>query len=295
MELRQRTGAGMMDCKHALQEAAGDMEKAADVLRTKGLAKAVKKAGREAKNGLIRIHMADDSHGAMLVLHCETDFVARTDQFQELANGLVVYFATAPLPAQCLGGVPAAEHYENIKAMPFKDGRSVGDSIVDAVAKIGENIFLGQLVVERSEDAGDFLQDYIHGNRFGVLVCLTTGKKETHATARFREVAKDLAMQVATGIPAVAVAVDRSGVPAEQVAHERQVLLEQAQAEGKKPEIAEKMVEGRLSKFYEEVCLLEQPYMKDDKIKVKEMLAAAESELGDKITVARFHRFQLGE
>ena len=295
MELRQRTGVGMMDCKKALIECSADMDAAVDWLRAHGLAKAAKKADRAAKDGLIRIFKADDRHGAMMVLNCETDFVARSDDFQALANGLVEFFATTQLPSECIGKAAPAEHLAKIIEMPYKEGRTIQDFIGDAVGKIGENIQLGQLVTERSADAGDYLQEYIHGNRVGVLVCLTTGKPETHTSEKFLEVAKDLAMQAAAGVPAVAVAVDRSGVPAEQIEHERNVLLEQAKAEGKKPEIAEKMVEGRLNKFYEEVCLLEQPFIKDDKIKVKEMLAAAQQELGDTISVARFHRFQLGE
>ena len=119
-ELRQRTGVGMMDCKKALIETGGDMEAAIDRLRTEGLAKAAKKAGRAPNEGLIRIHKVDERHGAMLILNCETDFVARNEQFQALANGLVEFFATAPLPSQCFGGMPPIEHYELINAMPFK-------------------------------------------------------------------------------------------------------------------------------------------------------------------------------
>jgi elongation factor Ts len=295
MELRQRTGVGMMDCKKALLECNGDMEAAVDWLRAHGLAKAAKKADRAAKDGLIRIHKTGDRAGAMMILNCETDFVSRSDDFQQLANDLVAFFASAELPKECFGAPAPAEHLGKIVDMSYKEGRTIKDFIGDAVGKIGENIQLGQLVVERSGDAGDFLQDYIHGNRVGVLVCLTAGKAETLSSEKFHEVAKDIAMQAAAGVPAVAVAVDRSSVPVEQVEHERNVLLEQAKAEGKKPEIAEKMVEGRLNKFYEEVCLLEQPFIKDDKVKVKDMLAAAGQELGDSLSVARFHRFQLGE
>lgn len=294
-ELRQRTGAGMMDCKKALVETAGDMENAADKLRLMGLAKAAKKAERTANEGLIRIHKLDDRRGAMLVLNCETDFVSRGEQFTELANGLAHFFATAELPAQCIGAPAAAEHIETVKGMNYKDGATVGDAIAALVGVIGENIQLSQVVVERSTEPYDFLQDYMHGNRVGVLVCLSVGKPETLHNERFLEAAKDLAMQVAAGVPQVALSVDRDGVDPAAVEHEKAILIEQAKAEGKSQEIAEKMVMGRLGKFFAEVVLLEQPFVKDDKITVKAMLEEVGTELGDTLHVARFHRFQLGQ
>lgn len=293
-ELRQRTGVGMMDCKKALVETDGDMEAAIDLLRKSGLAKAAKKAGREANEGLIRIHMAGERHGAMLVLNCETDFVARNDKFQELANGLVRYFASVELPPQCIGTPAPPEHIETLLAMHYQDSQTVGDAIKSMIAIIGENMQLGQIVVERSAEPGDFLQEYMHGNRVGVLVCLTCGKPETHHNPRFVEAAKDLAMQVAAAMPVAARAVDRDGVDPADVEHEKSILIEQAKAEGKPQEIAEKMVAGRLSKFFAEVCLLEQPFIKDEKMTVKAMLEEVGKEIGDTIHVARFHRFQLG-
>jgi len=293
MELRKRTGAGMMDCKKALTEAEGDAEQAVDVLRKKGLAKAAKKAGRAANEGLIRLYKADDRHGAMVLVNCETDFVARNEEFQGLVEGLAKLFATTEVPPQCLGQVASGETLEHVKDMPF-DGGTVGEAITGAVAKIGENIQFTQAVVERSEDAGDFLQEYMHGNRVGVLVCLTTGKPETHQNERFIEIAKDLAMQVAAAMPRVPEAVDRDGLDQAVVEHEKQVLKSQAEEEGKPPEIAEKMVMGRINKFFAEVCLVEQPYIRDDKQQVKAIIKAAEKEIGDTIKIARFHRFQLG-
>ena len=295
MELRQRTGLGMMECKKALVEAEGDADAAVELMRKKGLAKADKRADRAAKEGLIRIHRADDSHGAMLVINCETDFVSRTDDFQALATEMAEFFAAAEAPAECIGAAAAPEHLAGpIAGMAYK-GHTIGEEIVAAIAKIGENIRLGGVVLERSEDAGDYLQDYLHGNRVGVLVCLTTGKPETHQNERFQELAKDIAMQVAAGMPRVAEAVDRDGLDPGVVEHEKQILTEQAVAEGKPPEIAEKMVMGRINKFFGEVCLIEQPYIRDDKQKVKDIIKAAEGEIGDTVKVARFHRFQLGE
>src|SRR5205814_1800640 len=137
-------------------------------------------------------------------------------------------------------------------------------------AKVGENIQLGGVAIERSEDPCDYLADYLHGRRVGVLVCLSTGKPETQGNAKFLEAAKDVAMQVAAGVPTVPVAVDRNSIDPALVEKERVFLIEQAKEQGKSQEIAEKMVEGRLGKFFEEVCLLEQPFIKDDKAKVKD-------------------------
>lgn len=295
MELRKRTGLGMMECKKALTETGGDIEAAIEELRKKGLAKAAKRADRAASDGLIRILKADDRHGAMIVLNCETDFVARTEDFISLTDEFAKFFVTADVPEQCLGAAASAEDIDNhVLTIPY-DGQTVGDAITGAIAKIGEKIQLGAIVVERSEDAEDYLQNYLHGNRVGVLICLTTGKLETHGSARFVELARDLAMQVAAGMPRVAEAVDRDGLDPAVVEKEKQILQEQAEGEGKPPEIAEKMVMGRINKFFGEVCLLEQPFIKDDKQKVKDIVKAAEKELGDTIKVARFHRFQLGE
>lgn len=294
MDLRKATGLGMMECKKALAESEGDFDGAIELLRKRGLAKAAKRADREANEGLIKIHKTDPRHGAMLVVNCETDFVARSDDFQALTAGLAEFFATAELPPQCLGAPAVGEHIESdIKGMAYQ-GQTVGEALSAAIAKVGENIQLGSLVVERSEDAGDYLQDYLHGNRVGVLVCLTTGKPETQQDERFVELAKDLAMQVAAAMPRAAEAVDRSGLDPAVVEKEKEILTEQAKAEGKPPEIAEKMVMGRINKFFGEVCLVDQPYIRDDKQKVHDIIAAAEKEIGDTVKIARFHRFKLG-
>jgi elongation factor Ts len=164
-ELRQRTGAGMMDCKKALVAHEGDMDKAAEELRKVGLAKAAGKADRLAKDGLIRIARTDDRHGALVVVNCETDFVARNEQFQELADGLAQFFASTAVDAGLQGQSLRGEALEPAKSLPFKDGETVGEALVSAVAVIRENIQLGALAIERSDNANDFLQDYLHGNR----------------------------------------------------------------------------------------------------------------------------------
>ncbi len=301
-ELRQRTGAGMMDCKKALVAAEGDMEQAAHELRKVGLAKAASKSDRLAKDGLIRIAKTDDRHGVLVVVNCETDFVARNEQFQELVDGLAGFLSTTDIPPDLQSKSLKGEALDPIRALSYKNGESVGEALISAVAVIRENILLGALAVERSESPNDFLQDYMHGNRVGSLVCLTTGKPETHNAPAFREVAKDIAMQVASGIPAVAVAVNRDGIDPAVIEKERTLLLEQALGEtpggpnfkGDPKEIAEKKVSGRMNKFFEEISLLDQPYIRDEKSKLSDVIKKAEQELGDTITVERFHRFELG-
>jgi len=295
MELRRMSGAGMMDCKKALAESGGDMDAAKDWLRSHGLAKAAKKAGREANEGLIRIHKTDDRHGVMLLVNCETDFVARTDDFKNAVDGLAQFFSTANFPSGCLGAEATPEHIEGEILKMKYDGGTVQDTITNLIANLGENMALGRIVAERSADAEDFLQEYMHGNRVGVLVCLTTGKPETHANPKFVELAKDIAMQVAAAMPQVPQAVSRDSLDPAAVEHEKKVLTEQAMQEGKPAEIAEKMVMGRINKFFGEVCLLEQPFIKDDKQKVGEIVKAVAGEIGDTVSVARFHRFQLGD
>lgn len=302
-ELRQRTGAGMMDCKKALVASDGDMDKAADELRKVGLAKAAGKADRLAKDGLIRIYKVDDRHGALVVVNCETDFVARNDQFQELVKDLAFFYATAEVDPGLLCKGLKGDALEAAKALEFKGSETVGDALVSAVAVIRENIQLGALAIERSEDPHDFLQDYMHATgRVASIVCFTTGHVETHNNPVFREVARDVAMQVASGIPAVAQAVSRDAIDPAIVEKERTLLLEQALQEtpggpnfkGDPKEIAEKKVTGRLNKFFEEVALLDQPYIRDEKSKLADVIKKAEQELGDSITIARFHRFELG-
>jgi len=295
MALRERTGVGMMDCKKALIECNGDEEAAIDWLRQKGLAKAAAKAERAANEGVIRIIRNDDRHGSMLLLNCETDFVARNDDFKGLVDSLALHLATAPVPAGSQGiSNTLEEHLELFRSLDF-NGRTVAEAITETVARTGENIQLGAVAIERSNDPQDFLQDYLHGNRVGVLACLTTGKPETHGSPAFQLLAKDIAMQIAAGVPQVPVAVGRDGVDQALVERERHVLIEQAKGEGKPQEIAEKMVTGRLNKFFAEVALLEQPFIKDDKITVADHIKNVEKELGDTVSVARFHRFQLGE
>ncbi|BDV00316.1 elongation factor Ts [Thermodesulfomicrobium sp. WS] len=257
-ELRERTGAGMMDCKKALTECGGDMDKAIAWLREKGLSKAAKKAGRATAEGLVTIAMAADGKAAAMVeLNCETDFVAKNEEF--------IAKATAIAEAVLASGATTPE------ALPAEITDLSG-----LIGKIGENMQLGRMAYVTVPGEG-VIGSYIHSNhKLGVLVVLTGP-----ATA---EVAKDVAMQVAAANP---LCVTPDQVPAEALEQERAIYLNQAKQEGKPEAIAEKIVEGRMRKYYQEVCLVEQPFIKDDKKTVKDIL-------GKGVQVDRFVRIAVG-
>ncbi|MGF1610847.1 MAG: translation elongation factor Ts [Kiloniellales bacterium] len=279
-ELRETSGAGMMDCKKALTESGGDIEAAVDWLRKKGLAAAAKKAGRVAAEGLIGV-AASGTTGAVVEVNAETDFVARNEQFQNFVRQV------AGLALKSGGDLEA------LKAQPYPgSGRSVADELTQMIATIGENMNLRRLAV-LSVSAG-IVASYVHNQaapglgKIGVLVALdSTGDQDKLAT-----LGKQLAMHVAAAAPQ---AVDASGVDPEALARERDVLAEQARASGKPEEIIQKMVEGRLRKFYEDVCLLEQAFVIDGESKVRKVLEQAAKELGAPVKVTGFVRFMLGE
>lgn len=267
-ELREKTGAGMMDCKKALTATDGDMQAAIDWLREKGISKAAKKASRIAAEGAVASYVTDDGKvGVLVEVNCETDFAAGNEQFRALEAKIAKHIAETN-PAD-LAALNASEI----------DGKTVEALVTEATATIGEKISLRRFT--RFETAGK-LASYIHmGGKIGVLVNLTGGSDE---------LGKDVAMQVAAANP---IAIDESGVPAETVAHEREVALKQAEEENeksakKKPaNILERIVDGRIKKYYKEVCLEQQLFVKDPNKTVTDILG------GEKVT--EFVRYQLGE
>ncbi len=278
-DLRERTGAGMMDCKRALEEAGGDMEKAIDWLRKKGLSSAAKKSGRVAADGVIAV-ASEDSAAAMIELNSETDFVARNERFQALAHEVAMQ------------ALSSGTDIEALKAQKTATGKTVAEDITDAIATIGENMNLRR-VISLSVKNG-VVATYIHGaikpgmGKIGVLVALeSTGKKEV-----LEGLGKQIAMHVAAAKPE---ALNKEGVDVSKLNRERDVLKEQAIASGKPAEVAEKMVEGRIRKYYEEVVLLEQLFVIDGKTKIADVVKAAEADAGAPITLAAFERFALGE
>jgi elongation factor Ts len=275
-DLRDRTGAGMMDCKKALADAAGDLEKATLLLRERGLSKAAKREGRATAEGAVAMAAAD-GRGALVEIGCETDFVARTDDFQQLVRGLAEVAAAEASIAGTEALLAASD-----------GGGTVGERIQAAAGRLGENIVVKR--VARLDAPGGAVGGYVHaGGKLGVLVGLRTAARGDQVDALL----KDLAMHVAAADPSP-IAVDRAGVPGELVAREREILAKQAAQSGKPEKVIEKMVEGRLQKFYSEVCLMEQPFVKDPDRTVGELLAAAGKELSGAPVVTGFVRFRLG-
>ncbi len=277
-ELREKSGAGMMDCKKALAETNGDMEAAIDWLRTKGLAAAAKKSGRVAAEGLVAVSV-DGPSGAMIELNSETDFVSRNEEFQGFASQL----ASLALGAADLDGLKAADYPDT--------GRNVADELTQKIAHIGENMTLRRM--EGLSVGSGKVVSYVHNavadglGRIGVLVAL-----ESEADAAVLDgLGKQLAMHIAATSPASVAVEDLD--PA-LVAKERDVLIEQAKESGKPQEIAEKMVEGRLRKFYSEVVLLEQVFVIDGESKVCDVIARTAKEAGSAISLAGFRHFVLG-
>jgi elongation factor Ts len=268
----------MMDCKKALADASGDSAKAGELLRERGLAKAVKRGGRETTEGAIALALAGAS-GALVELACETDFVAKTDDFQALASSL----AAAAAADAALG---SAEALAEAKI----GGEIAREKIAAAIGKLGENIVLRR--VARLTVSGDGVASgYVHaGGKLGVLVTLATAAGK----AQVATLGRDIAMHVAAADPSP-VAIDRAGVPKELVEKERQIFRAQAEQSGKPASVLDKIVEGRGAKYYGEVCLLEQPFVKDPDRSVAKLLDDAGKQLGSPVRVSGFVRFKLGE
>lgn len=278
-ELRQSTGVGMMDAKKALVEADGNMDAAVDALRTKGLAKAAKKSGRTAAEGLVAIAVSADQTSASVVeVNSETDFVGRNEQFQSVV-------------AKIAANAVAASDVEALAASDV-DGKSVAETLTELIATVGENMALRRMA--KLEVTAGSVVPYIHGSvcpnmgRIGVLVALQSeGKKEVLAS-----VGKQIAMHVAAANPAF---LNKDNVDKDAADRERNVLREQALASGKPPEIVDKMIEGRMRKYYEEVCLEEQIFVVDGETRIKDVIANAAKEAGADISLVGYARVEVGE
>ena len=266
MALREKTGAGVMDCKKALTDADGDMNKAADLLRERGIAKADKKASRIAAEGIVACYI-DGNVGVLIELNCESDFVAKNPQFTEIANEIAkVIAAVNPADVETLLGCALGE-------------ATVEEYLKSKIAIIGEKIAVRRFVRYESEG---FLESYIHlGGKLGVMLDMAG-----EATETAKEVAHDVTLQIAFTKPAY---LTKEEVPADVIENEKNVLLNQALNEGKPQAIAEKMVFGRIKKFYDENCLIEQAFIKDDSKKICELLKAGNT------TIAKFAFFVMGE
>jgi elongation factor Ts len=285
-DLRDKTGAGIMECKAALAEASGDMDKAVEVLRKRGLKVAEKKAGRVAADGLVAawISPAGDV-GALVEVNCETDFVARTDKFVSLTQSLVALVAADPAAADV-----AALVGRNL------NGRQVADVVKELIGSVGENIVVRRAArLALPAGAKGLVVSYLHaGGKIGVLLglrCASEGAAKAEAVVKL---AKDLALQVCSAEPAY---VTRDEVPAEILEQEREILRAQPDVQGKPTAIQDKIIQGRLEKFYAERCLADQLFIRDPegKQKVKDVVAAAQKAVGQPVSIAGFARLRLGE
>ena len=265
-ELREKTGAGMMDCKKVLTETDGDLEKAAELLREKGITKAAKKSGRVAAEGMVEAYISEDEKvGAIVEVNSETDFVAKNEEFRTFVMDVAKQIVkNNPESVEALLAEPAM----------FEEGKTVNEALIGKIATIGENISIRRFA--RFETTDGLIEKYIHGDgKIAVLVNMTSGTKE---------LAKDVCMQIAAARPEF---IDRNQVPAERVEKEKEILKIQTMNEGKPEAIAEKIVLGRINKFYQEICLVDQEFVKDPSKKVSDILKDSK--------VLEFARFETGE
>lgn len=275
--LREKTGCGMMDCKKALVEAEGDMDKAVDILREKGLAKVAKKAGRIAAEGAVVTYVDEAAKvGVVIEVNAETDFVAKNDSFKEFVN----------MAAETVAKQNPAD-VEALLACTMANGQTVQESLNEKIQTIGENI-----KVRRFERYEGVVATYVHGGgRIGVMVKFDT-TDEVAANETFKAMAKDIAMQVAAANPSY---LDEASVPAEVLEKEKHILTEQVLAEGKPAQIADKIVAGKIGKYFKENCLVDQAYIKDGDLSVSKFVQSTAKELGGDIKIVSFVRFEKGE
>ena len=282
-ELREMTQAGMMDCKKALVEAQGDMDKAVEWLREKGLAAAAKKAGRIAAEGVVASYITDDAKiGVVVEVNCETDFVAKTDNFINFSKNVAKHIALAN-PADV----------DALMAQKFVDDESktITDLVSDATVSIGEKISIRRFA--RYETDKGAVESYIHmGGKIGVLLKVENDNAETLNNETFKTFYHDVALQIAAAKPSY---VKKEEVPSENLAKEREILRAQALNEGKPEKIVDKMVDGRIQKYYKEVCLIEQPFVKDGDKSIAQLTAEVAKEIGANINIVSFERFERGE
>lgn len=280
MKLREQTGVGMMDCKKALVQTDGNFEEAVKYLREKGMASAAKKASRVAAEGLVKCVVSDDKKVAVAVeVNCETDFVARSDQFIALIGNIANHLLQSN--ATTVEEVLAENYY----ADPSK---TLSVLVAEATASIGEKISLRRFT-KYVQNANGLIASYIHmGGSIGVLCQISCDKVDGAVV----ELAQNVCMQIAASKPQV---ISIADVDASQLDSEREILTAQAKNEGKPEAVIAKMVEGRIHKYYKEVCLLEQEYVRDSALSVKQVIADVEKSVGCKIAVDRFVRYEMGE
>lgn len=273
-KLREKTGCGMMDCKKALTHSNGDMDKAIDYLREKGLAAALKKSGRIASEG-IAFSTSTPSGGVIIEVNSETDFVAKNDEFKNFVS----FCASLILE----------KHPSSVDELmnTVVDGRKLSDLVSEKVLKIGENI-----KIRRFDFFDGVTSSYVHaGGKIAVLTKFGADK-DVYENPKFQEMAKDISMQIAAANPLY---LNRDSVPSDVLEHEKKILLEQALAQGKPENIAQRMVEGRINKYYQENCLLEQAFVKDSSLSVSKYVEQVAKSISKSISISNFIRYERGE
>lgn len=282
-ELREMTQAGMMDCKKALVASEGDMDKAVEWLREKGLAAAAKKAGRIAAEGVVASYISEDAKvGVIVEVNCETDFVAKTDNFISFAKNVAKHIAKAN-PADV----------DELLNQKFVDDetKSITDLVSEATVSIGEKISIRRFARYATEMGA--VESYIHmGGKIGVLLLVENDNAATLTNDTFKTFYHDVALQIAAAKPSY---VRKEEVPTETLDKEREILRAQALNEGKPEKIVDRMVEGRVEKYYKEVCLLEQPFVKDGDKTISKLTAEVAKEIGANLKIVSFERFERGE
>lgn len=272
-ELRERTQAGMLDCKKALAENDGDMEKAAEFLRKKGLAAANKKAGREAKEGIVAVRHTDNNRRAIMVeLNCETDFVAKNDGFKALSENVL-------------------DEIEKSDATSTEVPASVDELVKGSIGTIGENMGIGRFTQFNASENG-VTASYIHSNsKIGVIVEIEAESADGASKPEVLELGKEVAMQAAAAMPQY---LDADEIPADVKNKEKEIFMEQMRDSGKPENILEKIVEGKLRKYFSEVCLVDQEYIKDSSKKVSDLVKDYSSKVGETLKIKGFARIHIG-
>jgi elongation factor Ts len=280
-ELRDKTNAGMMDCKKVLTETNGDLEASIKLLRERGIAKAGAKADRAAKEGVITARVSgDQKSGILLEINCETDFVSKNENFQKFVSDIADKLASGN--AADLDAALTAENGEH----------NIGDTVKAKVVELGENLQFRKYVRYDAAEGG-VVSSYIHlGGKVGVLIEVGTTKPETASNTSFQELVKDLTLHIAASAPK---GLSREDIPAEIVDAEREIFRARLADSGKPENIIENILKGQIGKFFAESCFLEQGFVKDPDITVAKLLEAKGAEIGDTLTVTRFVRFGLGE
>jgi elongation factor Ts len=280
--LRESTGAGILDCKKALQETDGDIDHAIEFLRKKGLAAASKKASREANEGLVKAYIsADGQLGVLVEVNCETDFVARTEEFQNFVTALV----------QQVANQAEATNTEALLAAPFMadPSKTVAEKLTETIAKLGENMIVRRVARFELPSSGGMLDSYIHtGGRVGVLVDVAGGSAND---SKFVALVHDVALQIAAASPRY---VSQDEIAPEAVEAEKAIYRAQLAEDNKPDNIKERIIEGKLKKWYEEVVLVEQPFVKNGDLTIAKLLEQHSKEPGSNVKVRRFARFELG-